>query len=184
MFYSGNFSQALLSFVTWQHPSFLSCDLFFALPLLLQTYILPVCTNRGRPLGVNWLPEVSCKLPVSWFCDVSQCRVCLPKALFNLRSNSAPSPLMANMERAFPGKIFLLTFKTFNWLPLSYLQDLIFCIFLKKTQRSQIAGLHVVPKSRIPKSRLGERAFSYQEPVPWSERQTQLKTFLFSKAHT
>ena len=78
------------------------------------------------------------------------------------------SPVLASLHRLpvkfrIEFKILLLTYKALNDRAPSYLKDLIVGYFPNSALRSQTAGLLVV--SRVSKSRMGGRAFSYQAPL-------------------
>ncbi|TWW59874.1 hypothetical protein D4764_06G0014040 [Takifugu flavidus] len=90
-------------------------------------------------------------------------------------------------------KTLLLTYKVLRRLAPSYLEELVIPYQLNRPLRSQNAGLLVV--SRVSRSRMGGRAFSYQAPLLWNQLPVQvreadsiatfkirLKTYLFEKA--
>ncbi|TWW81775.1 hypothetical protein D4764_01G0015900 [Takifugu flavidus] len=91
-------------------------------------------------------------------------------------------------------KTLLLTYKVLRGLAPSYLEELVIPYQPNRPLRSQNAGLLVVP--RVSRSRIGDRAFSYQAPLLWNQLPVQvreadfiatfkirLKTYLFEKAY-
>ena len=63
-------------------------------------------------------------------------------------------------------KDLLLTFNALNDQLLPYLKEFLVPYYPTRTLHSQNAGLLAVP--RVSKSRIGDRAFSYQAPLLWN----------------
>ena len=82
----------------------------------------------------------------------------------NRRDHISPNLVSLNwLHVKLKIKTLLLTHKSLNDQPPSYLKDLIVGYFPNRALRSQTTGLLVVP--RVSKSRMGGRAFSYQAPL-------------------
>ena len=110
------------------------------------------------------------------------------------------SPVLASLhwlpvKSRIEFKILLLTFKALNNLAPLNLKELVVPYQPTRALRSQNSGLLVV--SKVSKSRVGARAFSYQAPLLWNHLplsvreadtictfKSRLKTFLYDKAYS
>uniref|UniRef100_A0A669DXW8 Reverse transcriptase domain-containing protein n=1 Tax=Oreochromis niloticus TaxID=8128 RepID=A0A669DXW8_ORENI len=122
------------------------------------------------------------------------------RVLTGTRKREQISPVSASLhwlpvKSRIEFKILLLTYKVLNNQAPSYLNDLVVPYHPIRALRSRTVGLLVVP--RVFKSRMGERAFSFQGPLLWNQLpvwiqetdtlstfKIRLQTFLFAKAYS